>query len=431
MYSPNGHYRHYIRDTLQLFAFLDEGKFNSDEAERLRDAMEEPWLQLDKTEKTRLRGLVEDLNYIREERRPTFPAEAGRSILKFASELRDVGHIDEALKVVRTFQAETCQPILSYFRGRAWLALGENDVALEFLKDAIKLDKDDQFRLLDMYMQVLRMVDLKAAVALADKVLSAPDTQPASRVAFAVEAKQAVIDEASPDALAQFASLVPVAQDVLDRMRDGETTLPLIVSMTTALLAHLAERSGDKEQAYKAMTTLIEAENNNPILYALRGNIFFPAERGVTDYLTAVRTGVKVAWPYLRLADYYLKQENHAESAKVCGQGLQLNGLPSKSTGSELFNMLAISKAGLGSPQWEIEELFQIAIKLDPNNERPARNLRTYHEALKKMEAAVRGTIVAENWEQPPEEFLRAIENLESSRERRQIVQSALSSMAA
>ena len=59
---PNSrNYRKLIRDVLRMYAFLNEGKFDSEEADELREDMERPWMLLGEEEQCRIQGLSLDL----------------------------------------------------------------------------------------------------------------------------------------------------------------------------------------------------------------------------------------------------------------------------------------------------------------------------------------------------------------------------------
>jgi hypothetical protein len=142
MTSSNGYYRHYLRDMIRVYFFYDQGKFESQEADDLRDSMEEPWFKLTDEEQKRIRGLALDLNHNRAPKcNNELPPEAGRSILATASELRDAGRFDEALELVRASQDAIFRPSLSLFRGRTWMAMNEIEVAQEFFRDADEHDE--------------------------------------------------------------------------------------------------------------------------------------------------------------------------------------------------------------------------------------------------------------------------------------------------
>ena len=71
-------YSRYIRFVLRMYELLDQGKFESEEAEVARGQIEGVWDTLSKIELARLRGLSLDLNYMRETKRSSEgPTERG------------------------------------------------------------------------------------------------------------------------------------------------------------------------------------------------------------------------------------------------------------------------------------------------------------------------------------------------------------------
>src|SRR5947209_7729786 len=138
-------YRQYLRDMLRIYGYYDCGKFESAEADDLRDAMEEPWYTLTEAEQKRIRGLALDLNYIREAKRSADGSiEQGRDQLIAASRLRAVGELDQALELLRASQNDIYPPNLSFLRGRIWMELDVPEVAEEFLRDARHFDGANQ-----------------------------------------------------------------------------------------------------------------------------------------------------------------------------------------------------------------------------------------------------------------------------------------------
>jgi tetratricopeptide (TPR) repeat protein len=433
MTSSNGYYRHYLRDMLRVYSFYDQGKFESEEADELRDSMEEPWYNLTEEEQKRIRGLALDLNYNRAPKGSIeLPPEAGRSILAKASELRDAGKFDTALELVRESQDGIFRPFLSFFRGRTWMEMNQNEVALEFFRDAYKQDEGDKFRLLDMFIQVLRMVDPPLANKEASKILVDPDRHPASRIAFAIEAKSAVIDENSSDAKERFERLLPILQRAVDRMVAGEETLPPVKSMTFALLADICEKAGQKDKAYDAMSELIKLEPDNPVLYALRGKLYFPEEKGILDYLMAINKGLRDAWPYIKLARHYLKNKKFDYALRVCEMALMHSMEPK--IRRQLLDFLAIAMAGIGRHPREVQECFRIAIAANDKNERAKHNLAAYQEAVKlaygdilseeliEQPESQQPVVDRDDWDEPPEEYFTTIENKEVAKAKGDLV---------
>ena len=140
MASTTEHYRQYLRDMLRIYHFYDQGKFDSEEADALRDAMETPWYSLSETEQTRIRGLALDLNHIRDPKRIIEGiVERGREGLIAAESLQEQGNLDEALASLRENHNGIPPRAASLLRARIWSEFDVSEVAAEFQRDAGQL----------------------------------------------------------------------------------------------------------------------------------------------------------------------------------------------------------------------------------------------------------------------------------------------------
>jgi hypothetical protein len=144
-------YRSYIRSVLRMFAFMDAGLFDSDEADALREQMVEPWYALSKEERKRMDGLVLDLTELRESRKSTEPrelteAERAKGELRAREylELKEVGKFDEALELLRKWQSVIAPQVLWHSRGSCWNLMGVPDVGAEFYGEATRLAPDNE-----------------------------------------------------------------------------------------------------------------------------------------------------------------------------------------------------------------------------------------------------------------------------------------------
>lgn len=63
-FSASPHYRKVIRGLFEMYRLAKEGRFESAEADALRDAMDEPWGMLNEAERQRARELSTALNAI-------------------------------------------------------------------------------------------------------------------------------------------------------------------------------------------------------------------------------------------------------------------------------------------------------------------------------------------------------------------------------
>jgi hypothetical protein len=63
-FSTNPHYRIVIHGLFEMYRLAKEGKFDSPEADAIRDAMDEPWELLTEAERQRAGELSAELNAI-------------------------------------------------------------------------------------------------------------------------------------------------------------------------------------------------------------------------------------------------------------------------------------------------------------------------------------------------------------------------------
>ena len=65
-FSLNPHYQTVIHGLFEMYHLAKEGKFDSPEADAVRDAMDAPWEKLTETERQRAREMSAELNAILE-----------------------------------------------------------------------------------------------------------------------------------------------------------------------------------------------------------------------------------------------------------------------------------------------------------------------------------------------------------------------------
>src|SRR3954447_23054585 len=108
-----------------------EGKFESDEAEAAREAVDGIWDTLSPVEKKRLRGLSLDLKYLLKKDAKE-PSEENIEKRKEIVSLMNEGKIDEALELLRAFQEEFYPHNVSSLRGQLWSEFRVPEVSLTF-----------------------------------------------------------------------------------------------------------------------------------------------------------------------------------------------------------------------------------------------------------------------------------------------------------
>src|SRR5438034_250299 len=138
-------YRRYIRSVLKMFAYKDADRFDSDEADKLREEMIEPWYALTDEERKRMDGLVMDLNELRISRRKTWwrnlsekKRQMGQMRLKEVYKLKEAGRFDEALEHLRKWKDIIIPQFVWHFRGSCWNFMGIPEVAVEVYGEAAR-----------------------------------------------------------------------------------------------------------------------------------------------------------------------------------------------------------------------------------------------------------------------------------------------------
>jgi hypothetical protein len=131
-------YERYARCVRALHALFMGGKGESDEADALRDQMDEPWEALTEAQRELVSGLTADLNWIRRE--PKRPNVARDSVLtealpKLVAAL-GAGDWRSVLETLREAAPDLARSKVAELRGRAWHALGDHDSARLFLEHA-------------------------------------------------------------------------------------------------------------------------------------------------------------------------------------------------------------------------------------------------------------------------------------------------------
>ena len=120
----------------ELHLLTVEGKDETDEADRIRDAMDGPWGQLNSEERARLRGLSADLYSIGEDfASPAVPSDRGAAEFDQAFHSRDW---DKALEILREQQGLLPAGVAA-LRGVVWAELGYHEIAALFFTEAYRL----------------------------------------------------------------------------------------------------------------------------------------------------------------------------------------------------------------------------------------------------------------------------------------------------
>ena len=146
-FPENPSYIAVVRGLLRMHELRAQGQFESPEADALRDAMDSPWEGLSETERTRLRGLSEDLNALSEialdNPSPAMSADTQERINQ-VHETRQRGDWDTALELLRRSETYIPPALASYLRGTIWGAAGDAATAAVFFEHASHVEPTNQ-----------------------------------------------------------------------------------------------------------------------------------------------------------------------------------------------------------------------------------------------------------------------------------------------
>lgn len=131
-------YEQYAACVRALHRLFLEGKGESEEADELRDRMDEPWETLTVEQQALVSGLTADLNWIRRE---PVRAEAARDVVltedlpKLGAAIK-IGEWRSVLEILRRAAPYLARQKVAEFRAQAWEGLGDHDSARLFSEHA-------------------------------------------------------------------------------------------------------------------------------------------------------------------------------------------------------------------------------------------------------------------------------------------------------
>ena len=170
-------YQEYMRLLRDLHVLIAKGRGDSDEADRLRDLMDDPWYQMRPEEIRRVRGLSADL-YTLVDPLP-LPTQVAQSEIDGSNQLsanavkeEDWDHVLELLR-----ERPHPHPLhkVAYIRALAWFKLGDLETSLLFLERAVSLNPNN-FEYLNFFIfMLLQNGRVKDALFNADKILNASE----------------------------------------------------------------------------------------------------------------------------------------------------------------------------------------------------------------------------------------------------------------
>jgi tetratricopeptide (TPR) repeat protein len=371
----------YARLLREIHYLIAQGKGDSEEAETLADQMDSPWHAMTTQEQTRMRGLAADLHALTEGG-PMRVDMTTQQVADWQRSARDAytrgeaGDVDAALSFLRRqVPSKLPRQIIPFLQARLWDRLGDLETALLFMKEADRHDPDQALSVLVLLQQLGRADELPQY---ANRVIANPTSSPLdlylAAVAFLFPTRRLNDAESAP--------MLRQAVPVLKRALAGYLALPpeeraesrdMDANIAQALGLGL-ERLGDLQSAIAVYSEAIARNSRNGELFMARGLALLDADqpRALADLIEAVRLGVAAIWPYLLLARHSLQSGTPGEALRLA---LAAQGQPGSAPArAEVYEAIGMALAELGQPQERVLENFDLALALDPKNERIREN---------------------------------------------------------
>lgn len=343
-----------ILDLHELF-FLD--KQRSEEADAIRDEMDEPWLEISDQQQRLLSGLSMDLNDIKQVAEPekAVGPMAGPKIMKALEHQHD-GRFAEALELLRDSKDSKPFSRISYYRGRNWEGLNEPRTALLFFKHACQLAPFN-----DLYqasaLGALCAAFPKKGTAEVERVLAnfGPfmtlplDNFPgpmlairASEIKFDEIHQTASEDEKLNEEYSKIARALHITLHHMYAAGQRAAHAQPVYSVLYSLLATCYEHLEKYDDAYDFYTSAIGLDPSNAPLLIARGKLMYgKSETALQDFDRAIEMGTDLAIPYYFFAHHFLNSNQLTPAVSSVEEGLKRNS--SKRLRSELFEFKAMA----------------------------------------------------------------------------------------
>ena len=392
-----------VRDgLLEMHRLFLAGKKKSPEVEAIRNAADEPWVELTEEEQEVMTGLSIDLYEIEGVKRKSsgLTAAQASTMIHDAYLAREAGEFDKALTLLRDCQEFSSDARGAYIRGTIWQRSGDPKVAVVFFKRAVDLDStNSNFRAI--WLHQLKSVDPIAAAVEAENVLRSPADFAPQAVVYAAEiAYIQTLPRSDAQSITIYRRLVPIMEHEIGRLRSMRPTpAKALFGMGLSLLASCHEHLQEMSQAFNYYSEAIRLDPENSMLYLARGKLLYGNDPGaIEDLETAVILKAPLVWPYLFLSHYYLGTGQYEEVLHLAAAGLEMPS--TERVKSFLLEFRAIAEAQLGFPKNIVRRSFEKAIRNDNSNQRALRNL----EVFDKMT----GQVSLDNkWERPTASAVR------------------------
>jgi tetratricopeptide (TPR) repeat protein len=406
-------YREYVRLLRDLHFLMAEGKGDSDEAERVRDLMDDPWYQMNPQEIRRVEGLSADLYTLVDP--PPPPQQLEPQVIAEFEQLAGAAAKDNDWDRVLELFRELPHPYpphnVAFIRSVAWDNFGDPETSLLFLERAVSLSPG-KFEYLDWYIFMLLQVGrVRDALLNADRILNASGFVQPDGLYKAADAlfgmAHTLYDEGATKAV------IEKAIDLMRRALDNEEKLPEHDRSERSKIGAYVKlgvcysRLGREDLAFEAFDAALKLDHKNDVALISRGLLRLKSKEASSteDFKRAVETGTPYVWPYYYLAWHLLETGDFGACLRTSRAGLQRTNDPSMT--AEFYEMIALSQYALDEEKGRVDNTFEVARSLAPLNGRIAHNYRLYLQSHSKPVSSSTGWNL--EWERDPDEASREL----------------------
>ena len=382
--SASSPYREYVRLLRNLHALIAQGKGDSDEADRLRDLMDDPWYQMSPEEIRRVRGLSADLYTLVDP--PSPPQQVDQEKIDEFDQLSagagENGDWDRVLELFREHPHSHPPHSVAFIRAVAWDKFGDGETSLLFLERAVSLCPNN-FEYLDFYVfMLLQNGRVRDALSNTDRILNATEFVDPNVLYKAANALFGSLHSVGDDDEAR--SVAEKVIGLTQKAFENEKRLPeedRFEASTTGGHVKLGicySRLGREDLALDAYHFVLERDPDNDLALIGRGLLRFRTDKAlaIEDFRKAVRGNSAYLWPYYFYAFHLITTGQFDECLHTCRAALLRTNDPA--TTAEFYEWLAIARDGLGQSRDAVQSSFENARSLAPWNQHIERNYQLF-----------------------------------------------------
>jgi tetratricopeptide (TPR) repeat protein len=392
--APSQEYARLLRE---LHSLIAQGTGDTDEAEQIRDLMDDPWNQLSEQDVRRVRGLSADLYTLHD---PVAPQQHLDQ-----QEIEEFNHLsgtaaknndwDRVLELLREHPHALSPDTVAYIRAVSWDNFGDLETALVFLRKAVSLSPSNYEYLSFYIFALIKTGRVADALSVADRIVNDSEFV---RPELIYKVADALFGSAHGCGNAEKAKpIVTKVIAVIQKAVENEKRLPEHErSAASTVAAHVKlgmcySLLGNHDLALGAYNFALRLDPTNDVALIGRGTIRLRSKQpsSIDDFKQAVQTETTFVWPYYCYGRFLVETGQFDECLRICRAGLRRTNEPSVM--AEFYEMIAISQDALGERRETVRSNFETARSLAPLNQQIEQN----YQLFIKSSAPANGTF---NW---------------------------------